>query len=137
MDYAYLCAEKYYRQGKKTTFINLFFSPTFTFIKNYFFNLGFLDGWQGFMCAKMSAWYTFLKYTRLKEMQQAEKEVQKEMAIYQATEDSINKIEDDGQVLKGLMIYDHSEQAGNVQLTVAEYGKMSILMKRTVIQIKI
>ena len=37
----------------------------------------------------------------------------------------INKIEDDGQLLKGLMIYDHSEQAGNVQLTVAEYGKMS------------
>lgn len=37
----------------------------------------------------------------------------------------INKIEDGGQLLKGVMIYDHSEQAGNVQLTVAEYGKMS------------
>jgi lipopolysaccharide export system permease protein len=37
----------------------------------------------------------------------------------------INKIEDDGQVLRGIMIYDHTEQAGNVQLTVAEYGKMS------------
>jgi lipopolysaccharide export system permease protein len=37
----------------------------------------------------------------------------------------ISKIEDDGQLLKNIMIYDHSEQAGNVQLTVAEYGKMS------------
>ncbi len=38
----------------------------------------------------------------------------------------IGKIEDDGQVLKGVMIYNHSEKAGNVMLTVAEYGKMSI-----------
>lgn len=38
----------------------------------------------------------------------------------------INKIDDDGQVLRGIMIYDHSEQAGNVQLTIAEYGKMSV-----------
>ncbi|MDQ3110219.1 MAG: LptF/LptG family permease [Bacteroidota bacterium] len=37
----------------------------------------------------------------------------------------IDKIEEDGQVLKGIMIYDHSAQAGNVLLTVAEYGKMS------------
>ncbi len=38
----------------------------------------------------------------------------------------IGKIEEDGQVLRGIMIYDHSEKAGNVALTVAEYGKMSI-----------
>lgn len=36
----------------------------------------------------------------------------------------INKIAKDGQTLKDIMIYDHHEQAGNIQLTVAEYGKM-------------
>ncbi len=36
----------------------------------------------------------------------------------------INKIEKDGQTLKDIMIYDHHDQAGNVELTVAEYGKM-------------
>lgn len=38
----------------------------------------------------------------------------------------IKKIEDDGETLKDIMIYDHSDQAGNTQLTVAESGKMYI-----------
>ncbi|CAN5130348.1 hypothetical protein BH09BAC5_BH09BAC5_15750 [soil metagenome] len=38
----------------------------------------------------------------------------------------IKKIEGDGQILKDIMIYDHTDHAGNVQLTVAEYGKMSV-----------
>lgn len=36
----------------------------------------------------------------------------------------IKKIDKDGQTLHDIMIYDHHEQAGNTQLTVAEYGKM-------------
>jgi lipopolysaccharide export system permease protein len=36
----------------------------------------------------------------------------------------INKIDKDGQTLHDIMIYDHHDQAGNTQLTVAEYGKM-------------
>ena len=69
MGYAWLCAEKYLRQGKRATILHLLLSPPFTFFKNYIFKLGFLDGWYGFVCAKMSAWYTFLKYARLKELQ--------------------------------------------------------------------
>ncbi|HMJ46526.1 MAG TPA: glycosyltransferase family 2 protein [Ferruginibacter sp.] len=71
MNYAWLCAEKYIRQGKRATILHLFLSPPYTFFKNYIIKLGFLDGWQGFVCAKMSAWYTFLKYARLKELQKA------------------------------------------------------------------
>jgi lipopolysaccharide export system permease protein len=37
----------------------------------------------------------------------------------------VSKIEDGGSVLRDIMIYDHTDQAGNVQLTVAEYGRMS------------
>ncbi len=38
----------------------------------------------------------------------------------------IRKIEGDGQILRDIMIYDHTDRAGNVQLTVAEFGKMSV-----------
>lgn len=73
MLYANLCAEKYLRQGKKAGFIKLFFSPVFSFIQNYFFKLGFLDGPEGYSCAKLLAWYSFLKYARLKELQEQQK----------------------------------------------------------------
>jgi hypothetical protein len=33
------------------------------------FYLGFLDGWEGMVCARMTAYYTFLKYARLYELQ--------------------------------------------------------------------
>jgi len=69
MLYAGLSAEKYFRQGRKAGFTRLFFSPFFSFIQNYFLKLGFLDGREGFICAKMIAWYTFLKYARLRELQ--------------------------------------------------------------------
>jgi len=68
LGYAMLNAEKYYRQGKKASWFKIRLSPGFTFINYYFFKLGFLDGYAGYVCAKMTAWYTFLKYTRLKEL---------------------------------------------------------------------
>ena len=66
--YAILGAEKYYRQGKKATWFKIKLSPFFTFINYYFFKLGFLDGREGYIIARMTAWYTFLKYARLKEL---------------------------------------------------------------------
>jgi hypothetical protein len=68
---ALLWAARSHRHGKKAGIIKLFFSPVVSFSRNYFFKLGFLDGWQGYVCAKMGAWYTFLKYARLKELNDA------------------------------------------------------------------
>ena len=68
MNYAMLSAEKYQRLGKRATSLHILFSPFYTFLKNYFFKLGFLDGREGFICARMTAWYTFLKYSRLIEL---------------------------------------------------------------------
>jgi glycosyltransferase involved in cell wall biosynthesis len=70
-NYALLSADKYYRQGKHATAAHIFLSPLYTFIKNYIFKLGFLDGREGFICAKMTAWYTFLKYSNLKKYRKA------------------------------------------------------------------
>jgi glycosyltransferase involved in cell wall biosynthesis len=65
---ALLWAARSHRHGKKAGIVKLFFSPMVSFIRDYFFKLGFLDGWQGYICAKMGAWYTFLKYARLREL---------------------------------------------------------------------
>jgi len=67
-NYARLNAEKYFRQGKKSSKLKQWLSPAFSFMQNYIFKLGFLDGQAGLTCARMTAWYTFLKYKKLKEM---------------------------------------------------------------------
>jgi glycosyltransferase involved in cell wall biosynthesis len=69
-NYAALNAKKYYKQGKTAGELQIFFSAVFSFIKNYFFKLGFLDGATGFHCARINAGYTFLKYKKLKELNQ-------------------------------------------------------------------
>jgi glycosyltransferase involved in cell wall biosynthesis len=68
IQYALLNATKYHLQGKRSSWIKLYLGPFFAFVKYYFFHLGFLDGWEGFVCARMTAFYTFLKYARLREL---------------------------------------------------------------------
>lgn len=66
--YAMLSADKYFRQNKKATWFKLNMAPAFTFFNYYILKLGFLDGHAGYICARMTAWYTFLKYKRLREL---------------------------------------------------------------------
>lgn len=67
VNYATLSAEKYFRLGKRSNWAKIRLAPGFTFFKYYFIKLGFLDGHYGYVCARMSAHYTFLKYVLLKE----------------------------------------------------------------------
>ncbi len=66
--YAMLNAEKYYKQGKKASWLRCRLAGPFSFFANYLLRLGFLDGEAGYTIAKMNAWYTWLKYTRLREL---------------------------------------------------------------------
>ena len=66
--YAMLSAEKYFHQGKKASWWKLRLSPSYTFIHYFILKLGFLDGYWGYVSAKMTAWYTFMKYARLREL---------------------------------------------------------------------
>lgn len=68
IQYAKLNAKKYYLQGKRPNFFKLYFGPAFTFIKHYIFELGFLDGFEGYVIAKTTAWYSYMKYVYLREM---------------------------------------------------------------------
>jgi len=55
--------KKYAALGqKKKNLIKAFISPIWTFVKIYIFRLGFLEGWRGFVVAKVYAQYTFWKY---------------------------------------------------------------------------
>jgi glycosyltransferase involved in cell wall biosynthesis len=46
----------------------LYMSPVVKFIKNYVLQLGFLDGYYGFVISKLSAHATYLKYKKLKDL---------------------------------------------------------------------
>ena len=72
--YAKLNAQKYQLQGKQAGFFKLRMAPGFTFFQHYILRLGFLDGWEGYLIAKTTAWYTFLKYSFLKEMNKNSKD---------------------------------------------------------------
>ena len=67
-NYARMNAEKYFKQQKASGSFKIFFPAIFSFIKNYFFKLGFLDGATGYHCARINARYTFLKYKKLDEL---------------------------------------------------------------------
>ena len=65
---AMITAEKYHQMGKEVSFLRIMFAPVFSFLKTYFIKLGFLDGYKGWLIAKTTAYYTFIKYARLKEL---------------------------------------------------------------------
>lgn len=67
-NYAALNAQKYFAQGKTAGMGKLILAPVFSFVKNYLFKLGFLDGAAGFHCARISASYTFWKYKKLRKL---------------------------------------------------------------------
>lgn len=68
--YAMLSAEKYFKQGRRSTWLKRNISPAFTFIKQYIFQLGFMDGKAGFQIAKGNAKYTMDKYRILQQIVQ-------------------------------------------------------------------
>lgn len=66
--FAEIAAKAKYKKGEKASFvINVILSPLFRFVKSFFFQLGFLDGYYGFIFCTTSASMTFFKYIRLYE----------------------------------------------------------------------
>lgn len=63
-------AQSYFEQGKKASLLKLYFSPIAKFIRDYLFNLGFLDGRAGWQVCTISAGATFLKYKKLRGLHQ-------------------------------------------------------------------
>lgn len=60
-----LAAQNLFEKGKKTSLLQLLFSPLVKFISDYILKLGILDGAAGFTICKISAKHTYLKYSKL------------------------------------------------------------------------
>ena len=70
VQYAMLNALKYHRKGRKISWLQYRLAGPFSFFYNYLLRLGFLDGEAGYTIARMNAWYTWMKYARLRELNQ-------------------------------------------------------------------
>ena len=61
-------AKAQFKKGKKAPLFILLFSPIVKFVKDYFIKLGFLDGRVGFRICRISAFATFTKYKKLRQL---------------------------------------------------------------------
>lgn len=66
--YTTLVAKEYLKKGKKASLIKLFLNPPFAFFRDYILRLGFLDGYYGFVICLIISFSTFLKYSKLKQL---------------------------------------------------------------------
>ena len=61
-------AQHLFKQGKKSNAFRIVFKPLYRFILEYFFKLGFMDGFIGYFVAKSNAQYVFLREMKLWEL---------------------------------------------------------------------
>ncbi len=61
-------AKEAFLRGKKASFMKIFGSPLLKFSSSYFVRLGFLDGYAGFLVCAISAFASFVKYIKLREL---------------------------------------------------------------------
>jgi len=67
--YSTLAAKELLKEKKTYGILHIVFRPLYTFISMYFLRLGFLEGYYGFFLSVLYAFYTFLKYIKLRELQ--------------------------------------------------------------------
>jgi glycosyltransferase involved in cell wall biosynthesis len=81
LHYSYYTREDHYKQieyftnilakeqansSKNASLFVLYFSPVVKFFKDYFIKRGFLDGKEGFVISRLSAYATYLKYKKIR-----------------------------------------------------------------------
>ncbi len=69
-----IAAESAFANGKRSNlFSNILIGPFYTFLKKYILQAGFLDGYYGFVISMNTAYSKFLKYIKLRELENSEK----------------------------------------------------------------
>jgi hypothetical protein len=66
--YTTLAAQELAARQVKIPLSKLVADPAWNFVKTYFIQRGFLDGPEGLIIAHMAAFYTFLKYSKARNM---------------------------------------------------------------------
>lgn len=60
-----LMAEEEFLNGRRTNWLHILIYPLVKFVRDYIFRLGFMDGYTGFLISRISAYATYMKYTKL------------------------------------------------------------------------
>lgn len=63
-----IMATENFQRGKKVNILSIVIKPVWKFLKSYIIRLGFMDGYYGYVIAKISAHATFVKYLKLREL---------------------------------------------------------------------
>ena len=63
-----ILAREYNKRGRKAPVYKLILNPVAKFMHDYFLKLGFLDGREGFNISRISAYATWLKYSKLRKI---------------------------------------------------------------------
>lgn len=64
-----ISAKAYFEKGKRSNWFKMMLSPVVKFLRDYIFKLGILDGKYGFIVCRISAYATYLKYKKLRDLQ--------------------------------------------------------------------
>lgn len=67
-----IAAQELFQRNKKVSILALILRADWKFKRDYFFRLGLLDGWRGFVIAWISAQATAWKYIKLRQMYRAD-----------------------------------------------------------------
>ena len=61
-------AKEAFNNGRKSNLVIAILKSIWKFKRDYFFKLGFLDGYYGFVICSLSSWATFSKYLKIREL---------------------------------------------------------------------
>lgn len=67
--YSGIFAQAQFKKGKRTTFLDLAIRPPARLLRTFILKRGFLDGRHGLVLSVVAAFYVFLKYAKLWELQ--------------------------------------------------------------------
>ena len=68
--YTTLAAEQWLAEGRRTSGLEMLVHPRLAFLRNYLLRGGFKDGAAGLLVSRLNAYYVFLKFAKLWELQQ-------------------------------------------------------------------
>jgi glycosyltransferase involved in cell wall biosynthesis len=63
-----IAALEAFKAGKKSGPFTAILHSSWCFFRSYFLNIGFLDGYEGYMSCSLSAYTSFLKYAKLRQL---------------------------------------------------------------------
>lgn len=69
LNFAVVQSRAMWQQNKQASVPRMLLSPLYNFVYRYFFRLGFLDGYYGFIACLNSSIQTYYKYANLRELQ--------------------------------------------------------------------